>query len=761
LKKDKTADNLFLRLYLKYYNFIAIILVLTIIPISLKIKDIEKGFSQKIWFQKKDNRLKMYNQFQAKYGSDDVLILALDFNETIIKKSNLVIIKNLTESMSLLPGVSKVESLTNHSRIHGENDDIFIEPIIKQDETISNQTVNKVSNILKSEKDLKNLYFDDSSEIAIIYARMYPIQNSLKAYQKTVKELKEQLSDLNLPKSVDVHISGNVSMAVGFNEISSQDIKKLIPIALVILFVSLLIFLKDIKAVLIALIIAFLTISTTLGIQAILNIKTTLITLMVPSILLAIVVSDCVHILSSYIKNLKILGNSKDNIKATIKKNILPTFLTSLTTAVGFFSLTSSSLAPISDLGTLITIGVFVAWIFSIFIIPFLLTIFKLNSSINREKNYLGRFKSIIPVINKRKNQILIFCSFIFLTSLYLASKNQVNSNIIKYFDSELPIRTSAEFLNSKAGGIGTVELIIEPKENKTITNPNFLKKVDNVLKEIKLIEGVKRVNSLIPILKKSNQVLHGGKESQYLIPSSAQSIAEQLFLYDLNAPVEKNLSTYKNTGDSEMRVSIQTNQMSSKGNSDLVENIKNKLNTSELNYHLTGKSILMQDLDSYIIKTFFTSILQAMFLITLMMCLMFRSIKFGILAMIPNVFPPVLGAALLYLFNIPLDVGTILIVSTSLGIAVDDTIFFLTSLNKHSKDTHCMTETLEKVFEDTFSPLLTTTITLISSFGVFVLGSFEPNQNFGLMTAIVLFLALIADFIILPAVLLTFNKSS
>ncbi|MEC7182764.1 MAG: MMPL family transporter, partial [Bdellovibrionota bacterium] len=261
-------------------------------------------------------------------------------------------------------------------------------------------------------------------------------------------------------------------------------------------------------------------------------------------------------------------------------------------------------------------------------------------------------------------------------------------------------------------------------------------------------------------ILKSMNRSLHGGSQEYYKVPETKKGVAEQLFLYTMSLPQGMDINNRVTLDNSEIRLSILWDLLDSKTSLETIDKIEKKAKDLGLNAYATGKLPLYQRMDGYVVKTFFTSITMALVLVTILLIVIFKSFKFGFLSLIPNVYPLVLGAGAMQLMGKNIDLGTALVTSVCLGIAVDDTIHFLTNLNRRLKKSNDLEYSLAQVLTFTGPALLFTTIILVAGFGVLAFADFVPNYNFGILSVLVLITALITDLVLLPAILLRLDKN-
>ncbi|MBT7609672.1 MAG: MMPL family transporter [Bacteriovoracaceae bacterium] len=756
----KLSDNFkqYFSNFLIQQRWFCLALVIFILSIGLfGLTKIQSDFTYRVWFNHDNPMLQQYDYFEKTFGNDDSVIFAVRFNDgDAFTISNLKLLKKLTEKMWDVPNVIRVDSLDNYLEIKGIDDDIEIEPFIPEEiEGMTNEELKSLrTKVLAMERAQDFLISKDLKTVAI-YGSIRPFIDEKPLYDETVQVAQKLVNDFRAHHNIEIHLTGTAPVTTSFSDQTLEDLKLVTPIILTIIFISIYFIFKSFLPIPLVITMIALTIISSLGIGALSGVKLNVVTSMLPNILMAISIADSIHLLKSFQKYLQEFDDKMLAIHKAIHKVLLPTILTSISTGLGFLSLSFSDIKPISSLGSLAFLGAFTALFFTYFWLVPLLTIlpFKAKKSqkdVKRSELKIQCTKVLVGYLQDFKYPISIF--FIILTSsaIYLSRNNVVNSNIINYFKPSLPIVIAQRFIEKHIGGIGVIEVVVDSEKEHGILDPEFLKKAEQYQEWILTQHKVTKVNSIITIVKEINGVLTGNNT----IPNNRKSIAENIFLYSLSLPQGMGLTFWTSIDQRYIRLKIQIIGLGSHAGLQRIEAIRKAANRHGLVAKITGKSSMVATLDKMIVKTFISSMTLAVFLVCLFMIIVFRSLKLGLLSMIPNVVPPILGLGVMNLLHLPIDVSTILISSVCLGIAVDDTIYFISDYHKSYSKNQNTFEAILKVYSHTGSALFWTTFVLVSAFLCFMMGSFTPNSNFGFLTSVVLILALISDLIFLPALL-------
>lgn len=721
--------------------------------------DLVLDFSARTWFRSNDPNITLLNSFERKFGNDESIVLVMNSEEGFFNPEKLKVIDQVTEDMWLVPDIIRVESLNNYTLSFSEEDDISTEEFLPLDEIDNPEFLKARKEVFASHRILPGVYLSEDFKSAVVYGRIVQkpeVQMNPDAIFDGVEKIaKKRL----VPKGINYHILGAPALNVTFKRTSFLDLKTINPI-LVLLVIAYLIFVfRSFWGVFLPLAVIGVTLIFMTGLIGFLQIKMNSLTFILPGIIIAIAIADSVHLLSTYFDLFGEGKGLKESLRGALEKNLWPIFLTSISTTIGFFSLTTSDVRPVAEMGLLAGIATMMALVFSLLLIPPSLLLFNVGSS---QKHKRGRTikkltaRKYIKFLDRWHIEIMVAFIIVSVSFAWLAFKNEVNSNPYEYFNDKNPISLGNQFTLKTFGGVGGPEVVIDSGKENGITDPTFLKKVDDFQLWLNDRKYINRVLSITDIIKEVNQSLHQGRQEFYIIPKTKEMIAQELFLYTMGLPQGMDLNNRMDIKQKELRLSLLWSVQNSKESLQRVNEIEEKAKEIGLSAVTTGKPILFQRMNGYVVETFTTSMGMALALITLILIIVFRSFKLGLLSLIPNFIPIVLGTGLLTVIGTPIDVGCAIVASVTLGIAVDDTIHFLAHYNKLIRSGMERVDALTEVISGTGVALVVTTMILVSGFGLFMFASLTPNKNFGILSSFVLFIALGCDLIILPCIVLT-----
>lgn len=736
-----------------------VMLILT----SVGLKNLKQNFSYRIWFTGQSKYLNRLDQFEKQFGSDDMALVIMESPSGVFDLESAKTIVNITNDLWKAPDIIRVTSLSNFNWTHANRDDIEVEPLIPDDMELTQDLLDKRKEIAVNHKSVKNYLVSEDGKVALFYLKLKPAINGTPDYQKVAFGVREIIQKYRSQSDHKFQISGSALLNQSFKESTEQDLSFLVPLVMLMAVIFLAINLRSFGGVIQSLSIIGSSILLTMGFAGWFGFEINNVTATVPQFMIAIGIADSVHILVTYFVFRRKGLASKDAVRTSLEKNFRPTLLTSLSTCFGFFSFASAGIEPISMMGVMSGAGTILAWLITYLMLgPLMMTLkVKSISQTDTEKALEATERSyhFADLVYKYRFAILVFFFFLGIFNTYYVTKIEVDSNPIAYFDKSFPYRKATDFMEERVGGTMGGEIVIDSGKNEGIKEPDFLHKVDKLQQWIESKPFISKTVSIIDILKDTNQSLNGGDKSFYKLNDNREQIAQQLFLYTMSIPQGMDLNDRMTIRNDALKLTAMWTLHKSSQILKFADDIESKAKELGLNAKVTGKAHLWQTINEPIVNSFIKSLTIAIILISILLIIGLRSVKIGLFAMIPNTLPLLFGGGMITLLGKYLDIGTVIVGSICLGIAVDDTIHFVDNFIKHINNGKSVRESLALIYSHTAPALITTTMVLVASFGTFVFGTFVPNQNFGILVALVLSFALFSDLIFLPALLYVFGE--
>ena len=712
-------------------------------------------FTHKGFFWDDDPHLLQFEAFERRFGNDDAVVLAMHSPSGIFDLDSAGLLAEVTERMWQVPEVIRVDSLSNYNWVHAQGDDILVEPLLP--ETLTPAVLEARRKVALGHEVIPDYLVSRDAKTALILGRIKPGLEAPPDSPMITAAVHELVKSVSRTDHA-FYVAGGPPLTHAFAEVATQDLGRLLPMAVGTAAIFLFILLRTFAGVFLPLLVVFMTVGATFGFAGWAQVTLTNMSTAVPTIMIAIGIGIGVHILVTYYQNRHGGLDRREAARLSLEKNLLPTFLTSATTAIGFLTFLTANLKPVSGLGLMASFGTLYAWLMSYLFLGGFLFILPLREG---RKSHAGvtlaerLSHGYTAFLVRRRRSIMAISAAVAVTAVVLAVGNEVNSDPIKYFQEDVPARVANQFIDDHVGGARGVEFVIETGQDDGIKDPTFLRNVVALQSWIEAQPGVSRALSITDILKQTNRSLHGDDPAQYRVPDDRETIGQELFLYTMSLPQGMDLNDRMTIKNDAIRMTVLTDIATSRELLALVAEIEAKGRSLDLNLHSTGKFTLYQRINDYVVNAFVLSFGLTVLFIATIMVVFLRSFRLGLIAMIPNVLPILIGGAFLRLIGQALDIGTVIVAAVCLGIAVDDTIHLLANFRRHQREGVGEVESVRKVLGHTGGALVITTAVLVTSFATFATADFTPNLYFGVLTALILATALIADLTITPVLLM------
>jgi predicted RND superfamily exporter protein len=725
--------------------------------LSISLKDLAFEGSYRIWFDPSSKIMKDYDKFRSTFSGDDTFIMAFEDKEGIFRPKPIETILELTQKLKMLDGVRKVDSLTNYQHIRSVDDDVMVEDFIYD---IQEDLEAKKKIAINDKLILHQLINDDATAtmIAIKLSSSVGADEEVNIY--VMEQLENIRDEYESKTGYTFYISGLSAVTASLVNVAVHDALVLIPLAVVIVVVLLFLLFRDPIGVAVPAVVILFTSLLVLSMQMLLGHKLNNFTVNIPSFVAAIAIADSMHLFLAWVYYRAKDINNQEALYLALKNNFLPIAMTSLTTAIGFATLSISAIEPIATLGIAITAGALIAFLLSVTLAPAILLLLNDNYKIKPIKFLnLLHTKGYGAFIVRNDKQIVVGFAIVMLLIGYGLTLLKVDSNSIKYFDKSTTVRSGSEFIEEKLTGSMIYEIILDSKAKEGAKSPAFLEKIVTFEKAlITKHPNVTFTTSLKDIVEKMHGVLDNN--STLTTPNSKNAVAQYLLLYSMSLPQGMELNDKIDTTERYLRLSINSNIQDSSKDLAMIDWVE-KWWEKNSNYSATvqGQTSIFAYMQSSVMDTLLLSISATLILVLFAMFFIFRNIKMLWIFILPNLAPILLVGGVMGYLGRSVDIGVAISASVILGIAVDDTIHFFSKYFQAIK-TMSFEESIDYVISHSGNAMILTTFILSFTFAIFGVSSFVPNVNFAIVTVVALNIALLLDLILLPALLsLFYNK--
>ena len=484
-----------------------------------------------------------------------------------------------------------------------------------------------------------------------------------------------------------------------------------------------------------------------------------------PTIVLMIVVANCVHILVSIRRNLRNTASKQEAIVEAIRLNLVPVFLASLTTTLGFLSMNFSEVPPYRHLGMFVAFGISTCFILSVTFLPAMLSLLPIRST--QERTGYSRFSMTKLCDFVLRHRIAIACSWlvIVVAMTYSLTRNELNDVLVHFFNKSVEFRQDTDFMDEHLSGNTLIEYSLQGAGEGDAIDPMFLEEVVRFTDWYRAQDRVRHVSSITDTFKQLNQSMHGDDPAYYRIPESKDLVAQYLLLYELSLPQGLDLNNQLDNARASTRVSVSAETLNSAELIELNERAKDWLaeNTSYIAaINGTGPATLFAYLGQRNIQAMLVGTMVVLIAISLILLFALRSFKIGLVSMIPNLLPAVLGFGVWGLLIGQVGLSLSVVVAMTIGIVVDDTVHFLSKYLRARREFKYNPEnSVQYAFDTAGRALVVTTIVLVGGFLILIFSPFVPTAQVGILTAMIIGFALVADLTLLPVVLTWVDRDS
>ncbi len=720
----------------------------------------------RLFFSESNPQLQAFEELQTTYTkSDNVTIVIAPKDKDIFTRETLAAVEALTEAAWKTPYSTRVDSLTNFQHSYAEEDDLIVEDFVTDAEELSDSDLQSLRNTALTEPLIVNKVISKKGDVTGVNISVFlPDDESHLATPKVLQHIENLVSEFEAKyPDIEFHITGIVALNNALQYYSEADIKTLIPITLAFVILGLTFLLKSSVGTICTLIIVSTSVVAAMGVAGWSGIVLTPSSVGAPTIIATLAIADCVHILTNYMFA-RSNGESKSNaLLESLRLNISPILLTSITTIIGLLAMNFSDAPPLRDLGNIAAIGVAMAFIFSVTLLPALIMLMPDRRPQKESAEYNHAMNSIAMFVLNHHTALLIGMTTLIIFVSAFISQNQLNDEFHKFFDEDTQIRQSTDFTNDNLTGIYEIHYALNSGEANGVSKPDFLRTLDEFAQWYMRQPNVVHVYSIADIMKRLNKNMHNDEEHWYTLPDQSNLSAQYLLVYEMSLPFGLDLNDRINLDKSATRLTVTLNNLTSSELLAIEQSAQQWLKEHAPESMWTqGASapIMFAHIGARNIHSTLVGIVIALALISIILIFALRSFKIGLISLIPNLAPIAMAFGCWGMLVGQIGFAMSTVASMSLGIIVDDTIHFL-SKYLHARREKFMSpeEAIRYAFLTVGRALWTTSFVLIAGFLVLAFSDFQFNSGTGILMAITIGCALLADFFFLPPLLLLLEK--
>ncbi len=729
------------------------------------------------------SRLKTTNDFRAFFGPDNPELVELElFEQTYERQQNilfvviaepnsvftrdgLTLIHELTEMGWQIPYSRRVTSLTNHQHTRASDDELIVRALLDDPTELSDERIQSIRDFALGEESLLNRIISREGKATVInVALTLPLDKpdantEVVAFaSERVEKLRERFPD------IEIAVGGTTATDIALGEAVARDITYLIVPAFLVIIICLLISLRHVGGTLATALVALPSIMITFGVFGWFGATLEATSGFVPSIVMTIAVADCVHILSTFYYELRRGQTRADAVIESLRINVGPVALTSITTTIGVLMLNFSDSPPYNELGNMIAIGVCAAWFLSMTFLPAALMLIPVRDP-GKGKGLERAMDRFAEWLLRERKRVLVCSGVVIIVIAAWIPTNEIGEEWHAYFDETFAVQRSIDASAHYMGGLHILHYNLRTDIKHSINDPAYLADVEKLAQWLESQPEVVHVDRITELIARLNMNMHGDDPAMRRVPESRELAAQLLLLYELSLPIGMGLENTINIERSASRLTVSVKRSTSEEmlafDARVVSWMQQNVSTFTAKPG-TGVDLIFANINHRNIHSLLIGMVFALILISFVLIAALRSLKLGMLSLVTNLAPAGLAYGTWAMVNGMIDLSASVVIVMSIGIVVDDTVHFLSKYRRARREQNKSAEdALRYAFHTVGVALTITTFVLVAGFSVLTLSHFGPTVTTGALMAITMAFALLVDFLFLPPLLLSVDGNN
>ena len=741
--------------------------LLLVAAASSGIARLEFAADYRIFFDEDNPQLQALEELENTYGkSENIAFLIVPDDGNATSQDALSAAVWLTDAAWRTPYARRVDSLANFQHTTADGDDLFVRDLVDPDALNDAETRSRIRDIALSDPRIAGSILGLAGDVSVVNVTVEIPEEGLLQAVAEVAEFARSIAheaEERFP-GIDLRTVGTVIVNQTFLEASMNSQFIFLPASLVLMAVILGVLTRSWAGVAATGIVIVFSILASMGLGGWAGLPFSPPISPAPTIVLMIVVANCVHLLVALQQRLRAGDSKHDAIVESLRLNLHPVFLASLTTALGFLSMNFSEVPPYRHLGIFVAFGIASSFFLSVTFLPALLSLLGVRAT--KERRLRGPGMGSLADYTLRYRKWLLWGWVVVVPAMILAiPRNELNDVLVHFFDESVEFRQDTDFMDEHLSGNTLLEYSLQASAEGGATDPLFLAEVSNFAEWYREQPPVRHVAVITDTFQQLNKSMHGDDPAAYRIPESRELAAQYLLLYELSLPEGLDVNNQIDRSRSATRVSVSAKtlysqellELNARAEAWLAENASHVAGVSS-----TGPATLFAHVGQRNIRAMLIGTVVVLLAISAILLVALRSLRLGLISIVPNLLPAVVGFGIWGLTVGQVGLSLSVVVAMTIGIVVDDTVHFLSKYRRARRDyNRSPEEAVRYAFDTAGRALTTTTVVLVAGFLIFAFSPFVPTAQVGVLTAMIIGFALIADLTLLPALLITADRDS
>lgn len=716
------------------------------------------------WFSRDDPIFQQYERFREEFGGTRTLIVAFESTAggSIFTDERFRHLEKATADIERIETVQRAQSLANVNVIEGgaggergaegEADETLL--VRSLGDVFHEEGIAVVRRLAMDDEFIRGDLVSPDERVAAVVVSFD--EDRIDEVRARVIDAIHQAALAGLPAGLTAHFNGSLEISETYNRVTLDNTAKFTPPILLLTLAAIYLMFRSWRRTLLAMAAVLISVVWTLGLYASMGFTYNVLSSMIPPLVVVLAVADDVHIMQHF-EHERRHGDGERAFKMTVSHLLAPLFGASATTALGMLSLATSDVVAVRHFGVGAAIGIMVDFAISIVFMPTMLARVKPEHTraAPHERLLIEPMRRISKFSTSRPRLVLAVAALVGGITIAGMSRLYVDTNHINFFSTDHPLSTSAAVIDNELSGIYSFNILLEgPAES--LKTPDVLQRIERAAGELRALPYVKKVTSVTDYVKRINRELNGGRPEAAVLPADQPAISQELFVFGMSDRGRTELERMVASDYSRAQMSVKLASMSS----DLVFAQIEKAEAivgrafagSVVTPAVTGSGRLFSTLDHYLVRSQLSSFSTAFVTVFGVIFLVFRSVRHGVLAIIPNLFPVLAVLGIMGWFGISMNVATVMVSSVALGVVDDDTIHFINRFRRDRARGGSVDRSIEAATVVEGRAALTTAIINSAGYGVLLLSEYRPTAWFGGLLALTMVTAFLAEVFVLPA---------
>lgn len=731
---------------------------------TFSLRNFQNNNDPRIFFTEENPDFRLFRELEDRFTSNEAVFFIIHpANGDIFTRDNLIALEELTEAAWTLPNSTRVDSLVNFQHTEVDADDLNVNYLVENAADLDDEAIARIRRIALAEPSLIGRNISPTGHVAGVVVTVTMDEGSrdapmiTEASRALAEEFRQRYPD------IDFMLTGTVVFAEATKLATDQAMTFTLPLAFLAMLVCLLLILRSPMFTGIVVVVVMLSIAMAMGLSVWFGIEFSPIVGMAPAMILTLAVADCVHILATY-RHERLVGKERRAaMLESLRVNFQPVWLTSLTTAIGFAILNFSESQPFRALGDVVFMGVLVAFVLSVALLPALVMLIPHRISASKQTDYQPAMVALADWVIGHSRRLLLGMGALVLLLIACVPLNNVNDVFNEYFDTSFEVRRVNDFAMRELTGMHRIDYMVPSGEAGGAMEPDYLKNLDRFTGWLEEQPEVIYVSAYTDVIKRLNRDLNGADPDFYRVPDSRELISQYTLMYELSLPQGLGLESQLDINKEYGRVVLMLKNIGSHPVLDFNDRAEAWMRDNwpeAMQARGTGMDILFGRVTMKNIESMLTGAALALVSVSLLLILALRSWWYGFLSLLPNLLPAGMAFGLWALVSGEIGLAVSVVACMTLGIVVDDTVHFLSKYVRAKREHGLGTaDAVRYAFRTVGVALIATSVVLVANFAVIGTSNFYPNSSMGQLSAITIAMALVVDFFFFVPLLIVLDR--